>query len=216
MIKNVLTVGCSFTYGDELPNRLESAWPYLLAKQNNWQINNLGKGGGSNDRSIRLIFDNINKYDLIIIAWTIHDRFEVSFNDELVDVNIGYAKKVNLEWVEEYYKHHYDRLYSYSSWFRQILMLQAYLEKMGQKYIMVNAFDIWGDLGKHLYEEYMTDLGYLADQIDATYYPGWPGAGMCEWMGDCPKGPGGHPLELGHQRIAEKINEHIRHLGWIS
>ena len=69
MIKNVLTVGCSFTYGDELPNRLESAWPYLLAKQNNWQINNLGKGGGSNDRSIRLIFDNINKYDLIIISF---------------------------------------------------------------------------------------------------------------------------------------------------
>lgn len=215
MIKSVLTVGCSFTYGDELPNRLESAWPYLLAKQNNWQINNLGKGGGSNDRSIRLIFDNINKYDLIIIAWTIHDRFEVSFNDELVDVNIGYAKKVNLEWVEEYYKHHYDRLYSYSSWFRQILMLQAYLEKMGQKYIMVNAFDIWGDLGKDLYEEYMTDLGYLAAQVDTTYYPGWPGEGMCKWMGDCPKGPGGHPLELGHQQIAERINEHIRHLGWL-
>lgn len=216
MIKNVLTVGCSFTYGDELSNRLDSAWPYLLAQQNDWAVTNLGKGGGSNDRSIRLIFDNINKYDLIILAWTIHDRFEVSYNNEPIDMNIGYAKKVNLNWVEEYYKHHYDRSYSYSSWFRQIILLQAYLEKINQRYIMINTFDIWGDLGKHTYEEYMNKFGYLTDQINSTYYPGWPEAGMCEWMGDCPKGPGGHPLELGHQRIAEKINEHIRHLGWIS
>jgi hypothetical protein len=28
---------------------------------------------------------------------------------------------------------------------------------------------------------------------------------MLEWMGDCPKGPGGHPLELGHARIADAI-----------
>ena len=48
------------------------------------------------------------------------------------------------------------------------------------------------------------------------YWFGHENDGMVEWMGDCPKGPGGHPLELGHQRIAKKINEHIRNLGWLS
>ena len=60
------------------------------------------------------------------------------------------------------------------------------------------------------------DIEYLINQIDTTYYIGWPNQGLTTWMGDCPKGPGGHPLELGHQRIAEHINEHIRNLGWIS
>ena len=48
------------------------------------------------------------------------------------------------------------------------------------------------------------------------YWMDWQSEGMIEWMGDCPKGPGGHPLTLGHQRIANKINEHIRNLGWLS
>ena len=56
----------------------------------------------------------------------------------------------------------------------------------------------------------------LSGQVDTEYCIDWPNGHMCEWMGNSPKGPGGHPLELGHQRIAERINEHIRNLGWIS
>jgi hypothetical protein len=56
----------------------------------------------------------------------------------------------------------------------------------------------------------------LANKIDSKYYLGWPDESMMEWTYGCAKGPGGHFLEIGHQRVAEKINEHIRHLGWVS
>ena len=32
-----------------------------------------------------------------------------------------------------------------------------------------------------------------------------------EWAYGTPQGPGGHPLELGHRRIADEILRNIRH-----
>ena len=61
----LLAVGDSFTYGEELADR-NFAWPALLARSNNWSVDNFGKGGASNDRSIRVVFDEIeNNYDLM-------------------------------------------------------------------------------------------------------------------------------------------------------
>jgi hypothetical protein len=225
MIKKVLTVGCSFTYGDELSNRVRDAWPYLLAKQNNWDVTNLGQSGGSNDRNIRIVFENIkNDYDLIIVAWTTCNRFEINSTNNKgtstrlspIDISISLADKINFKWALEYYANHHDRFYNYQKWLRQIVLLQSYLKQRNQKYIFCNTFGIWSDLKEVSYEDFMPKLSDLTDQIDSEYYVEWPKWGMLDWMGDCPKGPGGHPLELGHQRIAEKINEHIRHLGWVS
>ena len=39
---NVLAVGDSFTYGDELDNR-KLAWPHLLADRFEWKLTNLAK-----------------------------------------------------------------------------------------------------------------------------------------------------------------------------
>jgi hypothetical protein len=217
MIKKVLTVGCSFTYGDELSDRENTAWPYLLAKQNNWQVINLGKSGGSNDRSIRIAFNEIkNQYDLIIVAWTVNSRFEVPYETRLIDINPQFAKKLKLDWVDDYYKYHYDREYNYGKWFREIIMLQSYFKQMNQKYLFCSTFGIWSDLRGAHFNHYMSKYSDLMNQVDKTYYIDWPMYGMTDWMGDCPKGPGGHPLELGHQRIAEKINEHIGNIGWLS
>jgi hypothetical protein len=37
-----------------------------------------------------------------------------------------------------------------------------------------------------------------------------------EWTYGTPRGPRGHFLEQGHEIVADKIYEYIRHLGWIS
>jgi len=214
---NILTVGCSFTHGSELTNPAISAWPYLLGQQNNWEVNNQGIGGGSNDRSVRVCFEEVqNKYDLIVVAWTIHERIEVPSELGLLNVTLGYAEKHNLSWATEYFIKHYDRLYSYQRWLRQVIMLQSYFKQINQQYLFLSTFGIWSDLREAHYDEYMLKLQYLVDQVDSAYYIDWPKWGMVDWQGDCPRGPGGHPLEVGHQRIAERINEHIRHLGWIS
>jgi hypothetical protein len=225
MIKKVLTVGCSFTYGEELQYPHVSSWPALLGYQNKWKVANLGKGGGSNDRNIRIVFEEIkNNYDLIIVAWTTCNRFEINSTNNNgtstpitpIDMSINMAAKMQCGWALGYYANHHDRFYSYQKWLRQIVLLQSYLKQRNQKYIFCNTFGIWSDLNEVSYEDFMPKLSDLTDQIDSEYYVEWPKWGMLDWMGDCPKGPGGHPLELGHQRIAEKINEHIRHLGWVS
>ena len=71
---------------------------------------------------------------------------------------------------------------------------------------MLNAF------GNNNYRKNNT----VVDQIDSTYYIGWPNETMMEWTYGTPQGPGGHFLEQGHQRVADKIYEHIRYLGWVS
>jgi hypothetical protein len=70
-------------------------------------------------------------------------------------------------------------------------------------------------LDQQLYNGAWNSVQYLWDGVDTRYYLGWPFEGIYMWQGDCPRALLGHPLELGHKRIAEKINEHIRNLGWL-
>jgi hypothetical protein len=213
----LLTVGCSFTIGEELAHPESDSWPVLISRINSWELNNLGKSGGSNDRNIRIIFEEIDKgYDLIIVAWTVPDRFEVPLDGKFIDINANSGRKLNMHWTTEYYTHHYDRLYSYTKWLRNVILLQSYLKNKNQKYIFVSTFGMWSDLQIDAYQEYSEKLDYLIKQVDKKFYVDWPHWGMTDWMGDCTKGPGGHPLEDGHNRIAVRINEHIRNLGWIS
>ena len=55
----------------------------------------------------------------------------------------------------------------------------------------------------------------LIDQIDATYYVGWPNNTMMEWAYQTPHGPRGHFLEEGHIKVAEKIYNHMDRLQWL-
>jgi len=209
----LLTVGDSFTYGSELANPNWHSWPVLLSRKNNWQIVNQGKGGGSNDRIIRIVFEEMqNNYDLIIVGWTSYDRFEVNNNDISIYTAENRPLLDEWKWTKDYYKYGYDAYYHFTKYLRQIILLQNHFRQHNQRYIFCNAIET-----PELYiKQAWATPTYLLDQIDPTYFIGWPNEHMGVWQGDCPKGPGGHPLELGHQRIAETINEHIRHLGWVS
>lgn len=203
----ILTVGDSFTYGEELQDRTNNAWPYLLGMD----VRNMGQGGGSNDMIMRVVAEETakTKYDLVIVGWADTSRFEVWSNQGPISVN--HNGRRNIPWVPDYYKYSYDEKFGFRKWFTQILVLQQYLKSINQPYIFVNVAGLQGH-----YVDYKDEFGYIWDQYDISNYLGWPLDGMLEWQGNCPKGPGGHPLELGHQRIAEKINEHIRNLSWLS
>ena len=75
----LLAVGDSFTYGEELSD-LNNAWPYLLGNKLGYTVNNLAKPGSGNTRMLRHAVEQINNYDLIIIAWSHFARIE--FADE--------------------------------------------------------------------------------------------------------------------------------------
>ena len=212
----ILTLGCSFTYGAELPgiDRETLAWPYVLASMLNTTVNNQVKNGASPSAVFRAAIEDPTEYELVVIEWPDPSRLEIwdSVTNTPINVNVSslHNTKPHLSWVKDYYTNSFDDLFSYKVWYSQVLALQEYYKSRNQRYLF---FPIAGLKGR--YHDYKDDLSYLWDRIDTDKYIGWPMDGFVEFQGDCPKAPGGHPLELGHKRVAERIYEHIRDLGWL-
>jgi lysophospholipase L1-like esterase len=188
----ILVNGDSFTAGEESP----IAWPSLISN-----TINLATPGASNEHILYSTMDYLLKMQLApyppkyaIIAWTSPNRISVCEKHLTPSSGAKYGQTL----VDEVFRD-WDEKWARERFLYQQHLLGTWLERMQIKYLYVSTFDIqtWA-------------TGNLDNWL------GWPNEGIVEWMGDCPKGPGGHPLELGHQRIAEKINEHIRHLGWVS
>jgi hypothetical protein len=217
-MKNILALGCSFTYGAELADETltspsQLAWPSLLANKLSANVTNLGRNGGSNSRIYRLAVENTLKhdYDLVICAWTDIMRLDITYQGEEMPVTI------NSSWIDKDFSYlktfivnHHDERHILQTWMTQVLTLQEFFKRKNQKYLFLN---MPGTFYKHHLE--IQQLEYFIDSIDSKYFMGWDeGRGMVDWQGDCPLGPAGHPLEIGHQRIANKIYEHISNLGW--
>jgi len=209
----LLTVGDSFTYGDELVDRTQ-AWPHLLGADLGYEVTNLGKPGCSNNHMVRAVIENSHDHDLIIVAWSHYARVEISDENGAYDIwpgckgvffvgNLKYRKE-----LVEYVNRHHDDAYLYKQYLINIILLQNYLEANNKRYVMIDTF------GNPLREQRQTDQ--LVAQVNNKFYPGWPKETMMEWTWGAPKGPGGHFLDQGHQLVAEKINEHIRTIGWVS
>jgi lysophospholipase L1-like esterase len=185
----ILVNGCSFTSGKE--SRI--AWPDLLP-----DTVNIATPGSSNDHimsSTVFYIKSVKIPDYVIIAWTSPDRIDISGKHLTATSQARYGKTL----VDEVFKD-WKSDWARTKFLTQVDLLHGFLESKNIPHIFVSTFDIqtWAQ-------------GPMND-----FYYGWPDQGIVEWMGDCPKGPGGHPLELGHQRIAERINEYIRNLGWFS
>jgi hypothetical protein len=207
----ILTLGDSFTYGDELSDRKNQAWPYLLGKQFNKEIKNLAFSGCSNDTILRLAIEQTcnNNFDLVIIGWAVQSRFEtwseIGQKPRSVAYHPDHPMNKVLPWLKDYHKFSYNWKWCWHRWSTQILLLQGYFKSINQPYIFVNVAGILDSD-----DVFYSDLSYMWNKIDLLNFLGWPDRGMIEIAGDCPKGEHGHPLELGHKRIADEIAKHIR------
>jgi len=224
----ILTLGDSFTFGLELPDcpsvedsyeflPSKFAWPNQLAKQLGQGVVNLSMPGGSNDRIFRLAMAEsvAKKHDIIICAWTSLTRIDIKYNgkDFPVTLNSGKWHSDKLPWINDFYKFSYDEHHFAESWLAKLVALQDYFKYNNQKYLFLNMQQV-GILPGFLGVNAVTKFVDFESKIDRNFYIGWPDESMVEWMADCPRGPGGHPLQLGHERIADKIYEHIKNLGW--
>jgi hypothetical protein len=207
----LLTVGDSFTFGQELSDVTDNvtsskfAWPELLAGQLGWQVNNLAKPGSGNTRMIRTIVNEIDNYDVFIIAWTHWARIEFADANGIFDIWPGCStlpykqciphRKIAIDYITKY--HNDD--YLIGQHLLNIGLLETYLKAHNKKHIMLSAFGPPIETNKTF-----------------TNYLGWPQETMMAWTYGTPQGPNGHFLEQGHKIVADKINEYIRHLGWVS
>ena len=194
----IIVNGDSFTSGEES----SIAWPSLLPTD----VVNLASPGASNDYMVRSTIQYINQLpDLdpdqvqVIIAWTTPNRIEISSKHLTPTSQQRYGKIVDSVFCD------WDPVWAYQKFLTQVELLDSLLWHRDIKHAFISTFDIQT-------MAQACDLAVFA----RDRYLGWATEGIVEWMGDCPKGPNGHPLELGHQRIAEKVNEYIRDLGWLA
>ena len=212
----LLTVGDSFTYGEELAD-LTSAWPFLLANKLGYEVTNLAKPGSGNTRMVRHCVEQVDNYDIAIIAWSHFARIEMADENGFYDLwpgggTLPHKQYSPWRWeIIDYFSRHHNDDYLYRQYLLNIVLVQSYLKLNNKPYLMFDVFGNHQDLRRT--DERNNDL---IKQIDTQYFIGWPDEAMVDWMGDCLKGPRGHPLELGHQQTAEHINEYIRNISWLS
>jgi hypothetical protein len=220
MKKQLLTVGDSFTYGDELAD-LYQAWPYKLADSIDYEVHNMGLSGSSNNSILRRTFEELsaNRYDLLVVGWTSPGRIE--WKDQIgIPYNVwpGYPnnsqfvhdqpwRKVLIDFVSQ----HHSPEYLYQQYLIQVLSLQSYCQVNGINLLMIDIMqnNYYRAVGREQHDK-------LENQIDTTKFIGWGEFGMAELTAHLPLGPGKHPLDKGHEKIAQTIYEHTRHLGWVS
>jgi lysophospholipase L1-like esterase len=210
----LLTLGDSFTFGEELNNR-NLAWPNLIASKLKYDLTNLAQPGSGNTLIVRNIIENIEHYDIVVIAWSHFARIEFADDQGIYDTWPGHAGiffKDNLSFrtdLLKYISKYYNDSYLYRQYLINIILVQNYLKANNKKFIMLDAFGNTDKLNRRLNQD-------LIVQIDKELFLGWPDESMMDWTYGCALGPYGHFLEDGHKRVADKIYEHIRHLGWVS
>jgi len=210
------TVGDSFTYGEELEDR-NSAWPHVLGNMLGYDVVNEGKRGCGNHWCVKRTIHAVLEYapDLVVVGWTSCGRQE--FNDQhgaftiwpgcsehAYRLNPEQAIDVDRATLSNWLTRYSEPVYEFRNWIRQIILLQSFLKQHNVEYRFVNTFDNF-----NLMHQLDHKANALIGMIDTTMFVGWPDEQMVEWAYGTPQGPGGHPLELGHQRIAEAIHAHI-------
>jgi hypothetical protein len=207
----LLTVGDSFTYGEELAE-LTSAWPNLLADKLGYDLENLARPGSGNTRMVRHCIEQVDNYDIVIIAWSHWARIEFADTIGIFDIwprssgAFFSGESAHRQELVKYVNRYHSDQYLYNQYLINIILTQSFLTQNNKKYIMLDAFG--NTSGRQLSSD-------LVKQIDSTYFLGWPNESMMEWTYGTSQGPREHFLEDGHRIVANKINEYIRHLGWV-
>lgn len=216
----LVTVGDSFTYGDELQD-INQAWPYLLGQKIGYDVLNLAAPGSGNTRMARQVVEQVstNRPDLVIVAWTSAGRIEFADEEGIYDTWPGYSGRAFFKeqpWRDQlvrYINDHHSVEYLYRQFLINCILVQDFLKLNQVPYVMTQVLP--NDYYAKEAMRYNTDL---LSKLDTKFFIDSNVTGMVQWAfhGGAPKGPNGHFLEQGHQIVADRIYEHIRYLGWLS
>jgi hypothetical protein len=194
----ILTVGDSFTSGEELTNPKQDAWPYILANKYESNIINCAEPGASNDFIFTTAIERSTweRFDLVIIQWSDPCRIDLSINGEIHGANPKSRIVSDRAWLDKYYRSFYDDKWAHRKTISKIIALQQHFRSRSQDFIMTSMTPILGTTTTFYSVKGIIDPDTFTDPlVEITF--GYP------------KGPGGHPLEQGHQAIANTMEKHI-------
>lgn len=214
----IYAIGDSFTYGDELESQ-DKAWPAVLSKLVDKPVVNKGRPATGNTRMVKRAIDAvIDQAEMVIIGWSDCNRQEFADEIGVYDIWAGRnyrafqladpTHRVNLI---KYMTAYDTPEYYYADWLRKIILVQSLCKLHNIPCIMFIA------CGAHIsHQQYYQKFQHLVDQIDKSMFVDDMFTSVAEWCYGMLYGPKGHPLEAGHQQIANKIHEHIRNISGIS
>lgn len=225
----IYAIGDSYTAGAELPladyisdgKRLtgKGAWPEVLSTLMGNDILNRGLGGSGNTRIVKRVIDAVNdKAYGIIIGWTDPARLELLDTAGIYDIwpgkNMwwitGEPNKQHrtelLRYLTIYHTEINNRVHSYKNFLRQVILTQNLCKNHTINCTMFLALD--PDSSKY---ETLDSVKSLLNMIDLKMFVDQTlNTNAGQWVKGTPLGPQGHPLEQGHQIMANKIYEHIK------
>jgi len=239
---NLLFNGCSFTKGSELQGKTKdfeyrriNRFSHIISEKTNKTYANIAEGGSSNDCIVRSTiewFEAGNTCDLAIIQLTHISRIEfisryaarpVNFSPKRIVLSpqeMAENKKDAIDIRESniiYYRHVYNDNLGFYNFYKNLFILEQYLEKNNIKYFFLkltgNGKSIypeqeenlcWGSCCKHTYLSIPSINTTILDMNNKNYCTkDYSSEGYSMLNGK-------HPNELGHQKIAEYLIQEIK------
>jgi len=202
----ILFSGCSFTYGDELSNPTKERFSSYF------DSHNIGECGLCNDAIVRNtiseIESNPEKYNTVVVQFTLHTRTEVPLQDGYLPItpqNLKLESRRVKRWkfakaiyTNELWTMHIGK----ENMHKNIFFMQTYLRMKGLKYVFL-SIDGHNPKHNHYINSCWKNMIYspitnIHDIIGFRYnHP--------EYF----DGLHGHPNSLGHEVIANTIKERL-------
>jgi hypothetical protein len=203
-IKNLVTLGDSWVYGDELGDddyRQQHCWPQLVASRFNLTLQNLGFNGESLQSAIWSALwwlENQYKEDsLIILGLTDPWRTSWFRASHAQDTN-PWSSHVNIESIFDETNYH--------------LMKKIYIDMCDcealRKFNRQQAIIFFEGLSKNTNIPVLQFDLYISRQRVFGVNHMYAGESAAQWVGDHIN-PQGHPDETGHILIAKKLISYI-------
>jgi hypothetical protein len=208
---NLLTLGDSFTYGQELSNR-DNAWPTLVASLLGARLTNLASRGNSNPGICRQLLEYCTDSamptpGLVIIGWTLSRRLEFSDDVGIFNIWPGYAafsslSKERLPLLNYIDRNHDDSFLEKTTWYHNVILVTSFLKMRKIPYVMLRCQGI--NLPEYYYSTGLVDQSLFIAANENTGMVDWAQASGCKF------GPGNHFLEDGHRLVADKVYDFIQ------
>ena len=213
----IVAGGCSFSAGFNIDDPQNKAWPALLSKKFKMPTINLSLQGVSND----YIFNSIIDYfacnpeektnSLVILGITSYIRqefFHAFRRRTLTLIPDQYFKDESAsEFIKLFFENHYDDLYYYKKFLRNLIMIQNYFSRQNIQYIMFDAVSNNFDSIIKLDDTALK----LKTQINDIFYLWMGKKSMSDFIAYAPEGmlKDGHPSDLGHITMTNVLYDSI-------